>query len=256
MVKFSPNLSLLFTELPFVERFEAAAGAGFTAVEFWPYEDDDEARHGAAAGGLPISVINVHPGPEGHHGRMAHADAVDWWRREFDYTVAFAQDIGARCINSLMGTKQEGVDPEANFETARENLTWALAQIAGLDIPLVLEPLDPAARPNQLLTTSQQVADIRTDLGNPTNLLLLFDAFHLSGTEDRDVAALYRRRHDQVGHVQLADAPGRAEPGTGELDFESLFDALDELGYDGWIGLEYAPTGTTEASLEWLDGRR
>ena len=256
MVKFSPNLSLLFTELPFIDRFEAAAAAGFTAVEFWPYEDDDEARRGAAAGGLPVTVVNVHPGPEGHHGRMAHADAIDWWRREFEATVGFAQDVGALCINSLVGARQDGVAPESNFETARENLAWALTQIGDVEIPLVLEPLDPAARPNQLLTTSQQVVDIRADLGNPANLLLLFDAFHLSGTDDRDVAALYRRRHDHVGHVQLADAPGRAEPGTGELDFESLFAAMDELGYDGWTGLEYAPTGTTEASLEWLKGRR
>ncbi|MFF3332777.1 hydroxypyruvate isomerase family protein [Streptomyces sp. NPDC002888] len=244
----SPNLSLLWTELPLAERFRAARDHGFAAVEFWPWEDPAVVRREIAATGLAVSVLNVHPGPAGSHGQLANPDAVDWWQKALVSAVRLAQDVGCTTVNALTGNRIEKFTAAEQLETAARNLATGLERIEGNGVDLVLEPLGPD-RPDYLTRTVDDATTLRRAAGDPPRLKLLFDFYHLHQTESQPVAEVFREAVGVTKHIQVADVPGRHEPGHGEIDWTACRAAVDESGYDGWIGLEYAPSADTELSL-------
>jgi len=259
MSRLSPNISLLFTEHQFSDRFKAAQDHGFEAIEFWPWEDQSVIRKQVAVTGLSVSVLNVNPGPPGSHGELANPDATQWWQDELVMATKFALDIGCTTINALTGNRLQKYSLDDQLSTAAANLAEGLARMDGSGIDLVLEPLGPD-RPGYLTRTVADAAKLRKAAGDPPTLMLLFDFYHLYQTESQDVAELFVETVDFIKHVQIADVPGRHQPGSGCIDWAACRRAVDIAGYPGWIGLEYAPTENTADSLaqaltQWTPGR-
>ena len=249
----SCNVSVMYTALPFTERFEAAARDGFRCVEFWGADGADQAGDAAKAVnrlGLAVSVINVNPGRLANDfGQLGNPDLSDWWRREFERTVEFATELGCRHINLLAGGELP-IGRDRQLETVIDNLSWALPTADKRGLTLLLEPLNATDRPHPLIRRPEDVLAIREALGDPPRVQLLFDAFHISQGQD-DLSAAYQRSLPRVGHVQLADFPGRHEPGTGQIDIPRFIDCVISSGYEGWLGLEYYPLGGPLESLAW-----
>jgi hydroxypyruvate isomerase len=245
---FSANVSTLYRHLPFVERFAAATGDGFRSVEFWTTDEPDAVAQEVQRLGLQVSVVNVDGGPEPDNaGRLSDRAAVGRWRRRFDETLQLARDLGCVAINVPAGR-----DAAA---TAVGNLEWALERIDGEDVVLLLEPLSKIDRPGYLLPTFEDANLLRRTLGSPAELKILFDAYHLHQSSG-DVVALFERSSEAVGHVQLADYPGRGAPGSGEIDLVRLLEAVASSSYRGWVGLEYLAAEETSGGLSWIDDVR
>jgi hydroxypyruvate isomerase len=258
MPRYTVNCSILFTELPILLRPAAAAAAGFDAVEFWwpfpdaaPADADVDAFVTAVAdAGLTLTGLNF------ASGDMASGDRglVSWPGRgaEFQDSVAIAVGIGGRLgtgvFNALYGNRVDGASPEEQDELAAQNLAAASAAAAEIGATVVLEPLSGASR-YPLLTAADALA-VADRVGAP-NLALLADLYHLA-VNGEDLAEVIDRHIARIGHVQIADAPGRHEPGTGQLPLDRHLTALDAAGYTGWVGLEYAPSTDSSAAFDWL----
>ncbi|MFD9890386.1 hydroxypyruvate isomerase family protein [Amycolatopsis sp. NPDC059027] len=252
------NLSTLFKELPLPERPKAARDAGFTAVEFWwpfevavPSRDEVDAFVAAIEGaGVRLTGLNFFAGdmPAGDRG------VVSWPGRETEFAeslvvaLGIAERLGCRSFNALYGNRIEGVEPGRQDELALVNLATAAEAAARIGAQLVLEPLSGAER--YPLKTTADAVKILDELGRD-NVRLLADLYHLATNGD-DLDALVAVHTPRIGHVQIADVPGRHEPGTGSLDIEGYLEKLEAAGYRGEVGVEYLPTGETVASLEWL----
>lgn len=244
----SANISLLYQPLPFDERLCAAAEDGFSCVEFWVAAEHASAQRRLADLGLSVSCTNVDPGPHPESAGLSSDPAsVEWWRAEFSRTVEFALAIGCPAINVLAGGRSD-VPAEAQERTLLTNLEWALAA-SPAELTLLIEPLNRLERRHYLVHTIDDAARVRQALGHPERLRILFDVYHL-GQEGEDVAALFREHATEVGHVQVADAPGRRAPGSGSIDFASFWEALTGR-YDGWVALEYEAADGS-ADLDWL----
>ena len=205
---------------------------------------------GRSRAGLTISVVNTHQGPHpGDHGRATDERYQSWWRRELELTLELAADVGCSTIHLVLGPTEP--DPGRSLDVALRNIAWALEQTTQSQELLLLEPLGPD-RPNYLVRTVADVIRLRQALGDPERLRILFDTYHLQQTE-LDIVDALRLAAPLIGHVQLADAPGRNEPGSGSIDFEVFFDRLAESNYQGWLGLEYRPSSGAGAALHWLD---
>jgi hydroxypyruvate isomerase len=236
----------MYGSLPFLERLDAAAADGFRCVEFWVAPEKDAAAERLGALGLAVSAINVSPGGEpADAGQLSDPAKVDWWRQEFLQTLDYAGRIGCAAINVLVGGRADLARSE-QFATLVENLDWALARTPE-GTALLLEPLNRLERPHYLLHSVRDAQDVLQTLGFPAGLRLLFDAYHLY-QDDPDLPALYRASAHHVGHVQIADCPGRGAPGTGLIEFAPLWDVLS--AYDGWVGLEYSAQSD---GLAWLE---
>jgi hydroxypyruvate isomerase len=247
---FSANVSTLYGGLPFEERFEAAAADGFECVEFWVAEDPPRVIEAIRALALSVSQINVDPGPgPGDAGLLSNPTATRWWRAKFAATLEIAAALDCPTINVLAGGSA-AEDPGLEHRTMLDNLDWALHRLDGAAVTLVLEPLNRIERPDYLLHTIDDVVDARAALGDPERLKLLFDVYHVHQEHD-DLPTVFAEHASIVGHVQLADFPGRCEPGTGEIDVAAFLEILACSAYAGWIGLEYYATGATSA-LAWL----
>jgi hydroxypyruvate isomerase len=232
----SANISLMYGSLPFLERLEAAAADGFAAVEFWVSPAPAATAKEVVTLGLEVSAINVDPGPGlGAAGLLSDPSQIDWWRSEFLKTLDYASRVGCRTINALAGGRDDIARSE-QFDVILENLEWALSKTSD-DVVIVLEPLNRRDRPSYLLHTLRDAEEVRGALGEPAGLRVLFDAFHLYQEHD-DLASSFLAHLDAIGHVQIADVPGRGVPGSGSIDFAPLWAALAD-NYDGWIGLEY-----------------
>jgi len=236
----------MYASLPFLKRFEAAADDGFACVEFWVAPDLGATCHELARLGLKVSTINVDPGPGADSaGLLSDPTARDWWREEFRKTVDFALQVGCPTINTLAGGRAD-LSGSEQLTTMLENLEWALAATPP-EVVLLLEPLNRADRPDYLLHTIADTNSVAASLGDPPALQILFDAYHLY-QEEGQIAELYLAHADRVGHVQVADVPGRGEPGSGVIDFVGFWQAL-AARYEGWLGLEYA---SGSDGLAWL----
>ncbi|MFE0019487.1 hydroxypyruvate isomerase family protein [Amycolatopsis sp. NPDC059021] len=252
------NLSTLFKELPLLDRPKAARDAGFTGVEFWwPFEvavpSRDEVDAFVAAiekAGVRLTGLNFFAGdmPAGDRG------VVSWPGRETEFAeslavaLGIAERLGCRSFNALYGNRIEGVEPARQDELALANLASAAEAAAGIGAQLVLEPLSGAER--YPLKTTADAVKILDELGRD-NVRLLADLYHLATNGD-DLDALVAAHTPRIGHVQIADVPGRHEPGTGSLDIEGYLEKLETAGYRGEVGVEYLPAGETVASLQWL----
>lgn len=263
-VRFSANISLLFTEVPLLQRPAAAAEAGFDTIEAWwpftdavpPAGDVDAFVTAVADAGVHLAALNLYAGdmPAGERGLVSLPDRRPQFADSLDILVGIAQRTGTRQFNALYGVRQPGVTTEEQDETALANLAAASAALAPLDATILIEPLTEGENGAYPLTGPTEVLGVIDRVereAGATNLAMLADVYHLTrnGHAWSDVLDTYA---DRIGHVQIADAPGRHQPGTGTIDFPAFFLRLAQTGYAGCVGLEYRPHGTTVDSLGWL----
>jgi hydroxypyruvate isomerase len=256
MLVFSANLTLLFNEVSFLDRFRKAAEAGFRAVEFqFPYAHriDDIADRLDRYGLEPV-LHNLPAGDwsGGERGIACLPDRAGEFQDSVGLALEYAGALGCRRLNCLAGVAPEGEPHDRLRETLVENLRFGARSLAEAGIALLIEPLNTRDTPGFFLCTASQAADIIRDAGCD-NLHLQFDVYHMH-IMGGDVAASLAKNLAQVAHVQIADAPGRHQPGTGEINYEAVFQVLEDGAYRHWVGCEYVPLGTTEESLVWLEG--
>ena len=254
MPKFAANLSLMFTEVPFVDRFAAAARAGFEAVEFlFPYEHpaDDLARL-LRAHGLANVLFNLPPGDwtAGERGIAAIPGREDEFRDSLALALSYAAVLRTPRLHVMAGVVPADADRGAYRATYVANLAHAAARAVRAGIDVLIEPLNPRDAPGYFLRTQADAHAIREAVG-AANLKVQMDLYHCQIVEG-DVATRLRQYLPHVGHIQIAGVPDRHEPDTGELNYPYLFRLLDELGYEGWVGCEYRPAKDTVAGLGWL----
>ena len=254
MPRFAANLAYMFTERPLIERFGAAAAAGFAAVELQsPYDHaPSDIRTEIARHGLVQLGINTPSRPNGGEFGLG---AVPGREREFDevfrHALDYAVAVGASAIHTLAGALAPELRPAAE-RVFVANYTRAAALAAEKRITLLIEPLNPRDRPNYFVNRVEQAADLIEKVGRP-NLRMQFDFYHVQVISG-DLLRRLEKFMPVIGHVQIAAVPSRAEPDEGEVNYPAVFEALDRLGYRGWIGCEYKPRGRTEDGLAW--GRR
>ncbi len=254
MPKFAANLTMMFTELPFLSRFGAAAEAGFDAVEFlFPYEfDKRELADLLTANGLTLALHNLPAGDwaGGERGIGCHPDRVPEFRGGVDRAIDYALTLRCPKVNCLAGILPDGVTADAARATLIENLRYAADKLRAAKLGLLLEPVNTRDIPGFFVNRTRPALEIITATCSD-NLKLQYDIYHAQVMEG-DLARTIETEFDRIGHIQLADNPGRHEPGTGEINYPFLFRRIDELGYGGWIGCEYKPATTTAAGLSWF----
>ena len=246
---------MLFTEHPFLDRFEHAARAGFAAVEFlFPYEYAvDEIKHRLVANRLELVLHNLPAGDwaGGERGIACLPDRVAEFREGVATAIRYASALGVPRVNCLAGKAPAGGDDKAIRDTFVGNLRFAAAALKEADIALLIEPINTFDIPGFYLSRTDQALALIDEVGSD-NLRVQYDIYHAQRMEGELIATMTKHLA-RIGHIQLADNPGRNEPGTGEIAYERVFAALDRMGYAGWIGCEYKPATTTEAGLHWLD---
>ena len=262
-LKYAVNCSLLFTEVPLLQRPAAAAAAGFSAVEFWwPWPDQpapdghevDDFVGAVQDAGVQLIGLNFFAGD------LAGADAgvvslprrVDEFRDNVDVVVGIGQALKVPAFNALYGVRVDDASPEQQDEVAAENLALAADAVARIGGVVLVEPVS-GPKPYPLRTADDVVAVL--DRVNAANVAMLCDLFHLANNGD-DLEAAIARHADRVGHVQIADLPGRHEPGSGELDLDRYLRQLEAAGYRGRVALEHVPSDSTLDSLTWLPVER
>jgi hydroxypyruvate isomerase len=253
MPRIAANLTMLFNEVPFLDRFEAAAKAGFTAVEFlFPYEyKAADLRSRLDAHGLRLVLHNLPPGDwaRGERGIGCHPDRVGEFRDNVGRAIECATALGAPQLNCLAGIAPKDVSADTLRATLVENLRFAAEKLKAAGIKLLIEPINTHDIPGFYLNRTQQALDLIAEVGSD-NLYLQYDIYHAQRMEG-ELANTIKAHLGKIAHMQLADNPGRNEPGTGEINYRFLFGWLDAIGYQGWIGCEYRPATTTEAGLGW-----
>src|SRR6266849_3298315 len=253
MPRFSANISMLFKELELPERFEAAAQAGFKAVEIqFPYAwDRNRLAQIAQHAGVEVVLINIPAGdPEkGDRGIGCLPGRVAEFREGVAKAIEYARELGCKQMNCLSGVAPPDVDSAKLRDTFVSNLRYAAGELVRAGMTLLIEPINTRTIPGFYLNKSAQALAIIDEAG-AANLKLQYDLFHM-GTMGDDLARTLTANLARIGHMQVADVPGRHEPGTGKIDFPPLFDLIDRLGYQGWIGAEYVPAGKTEDGLAW-----
>ncbi len=253
MPRFAANLTMMFTEVPFLDRFEAAAKAGFRAVEFlFPYAfEAEEIKRNLDDNGLTLILHNLPAGnwEAGERGIACHPDRVTEFRAGVGRAIAYAEALGVKQLNCLAGKPPAGVAEEVLRSAFVENLRYAASELKAAGLKLLIEPVNTFDIPGFYLNRTVQAADILVEVG-ADNAFIQYDIYHAQRMEG-ELAATVQKYLSRIGHIQLADNPGRNEPGTGEINYPFLFAHLDRIGYDGWIGCEYKPATSTEAGLGW-----
>jgi hydroxypyruvate isomerase len=252
--RFAANVSMLFTERPFVERFGAAARAGFHAVEFWwpGGEELDDVVAAVREAGLQVVLFNFDAGDmaAGDRGLLNDPAREAQFREHVPRALELAGTLDCRLLNALVGLELPGTPRQEQLARAQANVRFAARALAPHGMQVLVEAINTHDNGPYLLHRTEQASAFAAAVGEP-NVALQYDVFHMQRMEG-DLTATLRRHVHEIAHVQIADVPGRAEPGTGEIRFPHLFDVLDELGYAGHVGLEYRPaTARTEESLGW-----
>jgi hydroxypyruvate isomerase len=253
-LRFSANLKWLFTELPFLDRFEAAAASGFTAVEIAaPYDfSEGELRHRLQDNGLQAVLINTPgtaPGTPTSNGVACHADKKALFREQIESAVQYASALGTGIIHVMAGILPKDADLDEARATYLENMAWAARVAESADVTLVLEAVNRRDVPGFFLASLEEGLEVIEQVGSK-HVRLLFDYYHCQVSQG-DVTRRFERLQPWIAHVQVADAPLRSEPGTGEMRYEFIFDHLRRSGYDGWVGCEYRPLDGTVKGLRW-----
>jgi hydroxypyruvate isomerase len=258
MPRFAANLTMLFNEVPFLDRFERAARAGFETVEFlFPYaypvkEVVDRLR----ANHLRLVLHNLPAGDweAGERGIACLPDRVEEFRDGVARAIEYGTALGAPQLNCLAGKAPMGASDDMLRKTFVGNLKYAAAQLKKANLKLLIEPINTFDIPGFYLNRTAQAISIIEEVGSD-NLFLQYDIYHAQRFEG-ELAATMQKHLARIGHIQVADNPGRNEPGTGEINYAFLFDHLDRIGYQGYVGCEYKPAGTTESGLPWLERAR
>jgi hydroxypyruvate isomerase len=257
MPKFAANLTMLFNEVPFLDRFGAARRAGFAGVEYlFPYEHDaKEIRRRLDEHGLTQVLHNLPAGnwSAGERGIACHPDRVTEFEEGVTRAIQYATALGCTQLNCLAGIAPAGIDPGHARATFVANLRRAAERLHGAGIRLLVEPINTRDIPGFFLRTTAQAREIMAEVGS-ANLFLQYDVYHMQIMEG-DLATTIQASLDRIAHMQIADNPGRHEPGTGEINYDFLFDFVDRIGYPGWIGCEYKPAAGTESGLGWMTRR-
>lgn len=258
MPRFAANLTMLFTEHPFLDRFERAASAGFTAVEFlFPYAfEATDIKQRLTDHGLTLVLHNLPAGDwdAGERGIACHPDRVAEFRDGVGRAIDCARVLGVPQLNCLAGKTPHGVADEAVRDTLVNNLRYAAAALGDAGLKLLIEPINTFDIPGFFLNRTTQALALIDAVGSD-NLYVQYDIYHAQRMEGELIATM-QKNLSRIAHIQLADNPGRNEPGTGEIHYDQVFAALDRMGYAGWVGCEYKPATTTEAGLGWLDRAR
>jgi len=253
--RFAANLSMMFTEVPLLDRFERAAKAGFGHVELqFPYEvPAAEMAARMKAAGVQMVLHNLPPGDfaKGERGIACHPDRVTEFRDGVPKAMAYAQALGVPQLNCLVGIAPAGVDEVTLRRTAVENLRFAAAELKKVGLKLLVEPINNYDIPGFWLNNTAKAIGVIDEVG-ADNLFVQYDIYHAQRYEG-ELAATMSKNLSKIGHVQLADNPGRNEPGTGEINYPFVLRHLKNIGYAGFIGAEYKPAHGTEAGLGWLD---
>jgi len=251
--KLCANLSLLYTDLDFMDRFAAAAKSGFKGVEYlFPYAYPKEQLVDALARNKLVQVLHNMPAGDwtkGDRGLACQPDRVGEFQDGVGKAIEYASALGCKQVNCLSGLAPQGVAPDKVRATFVANLKFAADKTKAAGIRLVTEPVNNRDVPGFYLNRSQQALEIMDDVGSD-NLWLQYDIYHMQIMEG-SVARTIEANLPRIGHMQLADNPGRHEPGTGEINYPFLFDWIDRIGYQGWIGCEYNPKAGTVEGLAW-----
>ena len=255
MPQFAANLTMLFNEAPFLERFERASKAGFNAVEFlFPYAySAAEIKQQLDQHQLTLVLHNLPAGDwdAGERGIACHPDRVEEFRQGVARAIEYAKVLGVHQINCLAGKAPSVVAPDLLHKTFVDNLRYAASELKKVNIKLLIEPINTFDIPGFYLSKTQQALDILNEVGSD-NLFIQYDIYHAQRMEG-ELCKTLEANLSKIAHIQLADNPGRNEPGTGEINYAHLFKFIDSIGYTGWIGCEYKPAAGTEAGLGWIN---
>ncbi|RJG14071.1 hydroxypyruvate isomerase [Pseudomonas cavernicola] len=253
-MKIAANLSLLFTELPLLQRVAAAAEAGFDGVEVqFPYEvQAAELSAALAAASMPLVLINLPAGDllDGGAGLAAVPSRQAEFKAALEQAMAYAAVVRPACVNVLPGRLVEGCGREQAMATLVDNLRCAAEAFQSSGVRVLCEAINPLDMPGFLINTPQQLDELLRAVDHP-NCAAQFDLYHMA-RQGLDLTAGIQLLAGRIGHVQFADCPGRAEPGSGQLDFSAVQRALAAIGYSGWLAAEYRPSSTSQDSLGWL----
>ena len=253
MTKLCANLSMLFTEVDFLDRFDKAAEAGFQGVEYlFPYAcsiEDIVAR--LKRNNLTQVLHNLPAGDwdAGERGIACHPDRVAEFEEGVDLAIKYATALGCKQVNVLAGIAPANVSAETLRTTFVNNIKYAADKLAQHGIKLLIEAINTRDIPGFYVTSTEQTLELIAASGSD-NIAVQYDIYHMQIMEG-DLASTISRNQAQIQHIQLADNPGRHEPGTGEINYPFIFNYLNEIGYTGWIGCEYKPFDSTEKGLGW-----
>jgi len=254
MPRFAANLSMMYQELPFLDRFEAAAKDGFTAIEYlFPYDFTvSEIRSRLLDNGLTQALFNAPPGEfiAGERGIAALPGREKEFRRSIETALAYAEALGCDTLHVMAGIVNDDKNADRHRSKYIDNLAFATAQARPAGVTIVIEPINTRDMPGYFLNYQADAHAIREEL-RADNLKVLFDLYHCQIMEG-DLATTLRHTMAGIGHIQIAGVPDRHEPNDGEVNYPYLFNLIDELGYSGWVGCEYRPRNGTSAGLGWL----
>ena len=253
MTKLAANLTMLYNEVDFLDRFEAASKSGFKGVEYlFPYAYPKEQLAERLARHRLTQVLHNLPAGDwakGERGIACHPDRVGEFQEGVGKAIDYATTLKCKQVNCLAGIAPAGVDSAKVRATFVSNLRFAADKLAAAGIKLLIEPINTFDIPGFYLSHTQQALDLIRDTGS-SNLFVQYDIYHMQRMEG-ELANTIKAHLGQIPHLQLADNPGRNEPGTGEINYRFLFGFLDAIGYGGWIGCEYKPKGNTTEGLAW-----
>ena len=254
MPRFAANLTMLFTEAPFLARFALARAAGFTHVEYlFPYAfKTEDLKAELTKHGLQQVLFNLPAGDwaAGERGIAALPGRSDEFRAGVPTAIEYAKVLGVKRLNCLAGKRVAGRSDEEHWQTLVQNVRFAATALAAHGIELVVEPINHFDLPGFFINRIDHALRLIDEVGL-TNVRVQYDIYHAQ-REEGEITGNLLRHLARIGHIQIADNPGRNQPGTGEINFPFLFRQLDESGYAGWVGLEYVPKPNTSASFAWM----
>jgi hydroxypyruvate isomerase len=254
MLNFTANLSLLFTEVELIDRFQAAKQAGFNAVEIqFPYDlSAAEIKHKLDEYGLKLVLFNVAAADllQGGEGLACVSEKRELFKDAVAQAIDYAELLKPEAINILPGRCLDKNRLEQYMETFKENLCFAVEAFSPLGIKTVFEAINTYDMPGFILHSGAQMLDVLNQLNCP-ELFMQYDIYHMVMMGEKPEAFIAEHAN-KIGHIQFADCPGRGQPGTGQIDFDRMFSAIEKSIYSGWVGAEYKPVGTTTKSLDWF----
>jgi len=254
MPKIAANLTMLFNDMPFLDRFAAAAKAGFKSVEFLlPYDfPAEKVKEALDTNGLKVVLFNLPCGnwAGGDRGIGANPNRVEEYRAGVKTAVEYAKLLGAPRLNCLAGKMVAGVSKEEHLKTLVENLKFSADALGKIGVNQIVEHINPFDIPGFVVNRVSEVLEVIEKVGRP-NVFVQYDIYHAQRTEG-NLAQILREQFAKIDHIQIADNPGRNQPGTGEINYDFLFAEMDRLGYKGHVGLEYVPKPDTLGSLAWI----
>jgi hydroxypyruvate isomerase len=254
MPRFAANLTMLYTDSPFMDRFSRAKASGFHFVEYmFPYEHDTaELAENLRQHNLTQVLFNLPAGDwgAGDRGIAGHPDRISEFREGVKLATEVARELVVAQLNCLVGKRDENVPLEEQRRVMVENLRYAAQELEKAGIRLLIEMLNPFDVPEFLISSPQAAFAVQDEVGSP-NLKVQYDVYHAQRMEG-ELARTIQVNLGRIGHMQIADNPGRHQPGTGEINYRFLLGYLDRVGYEGYVGLEYAPEAMTEQSLGWV----